>query len=85
DRYGNTPLHEAAISGHKAMVVSLVKKFATPENKEYSGEINKRNNFGDTPLHLALQFGHQDIAKFLVKNHTDPNIRNNKGMTALEL
>ncbi|KAG0133858.1 hypothetical protein HOY82DRAFT_537841 [Tuber indicum] len=85
DQYGNTPLHEAAISGHKSMLVSLVKKLATPEYQAYSGEINKRNNFGDTSLHLAFQFDHQDIVGILVKNRVDPNIRNKKGMTAREL
>ncbi|KAG0634630.1 hypothetical protein HOY80DRAFT_1097675 [Tuber brumale] len=84
-QYGNTPLHEAAISGHKLMLASLVKKFATPEYKEYSGQINKQNAFGDTPLHLAFQFDHQDIVEFLVENRADLTIRNRHGVTAQEL
>ncbi|KAG0633372.1 hypothetical protein HOY80DRAFT_1106235 [Tuber brumale] len=84
-QYGNTPLHEAAISGHKPMLAGLLKKFATPEYKEYSDQINKQNAFGDTPLHLAFRFDHQDIVEFLVKNHADLTIKNSHGVTASEL
>ncbi|KAG0133868.1 hypothetical protein HOY82DRAFT_639146 [Tuber indicum] len=84
-QYGNTPLHEAAISGHKPMLAGLLKKFATPEYKDYSGQINKQNHFGDTPLHLAFRFDHQDIVEFLVKNHADLTIKNGSGATASEL
>jgi len=55
DRNGNTPLHEVVFSGHLPMVVSLVGKFATPEYKAYSNQINKQNSCGNTPLHLAIQ------------------------------
>ncbi|KAG0133875.1 hypothetical protein HOY82DRAFT_639186 [Tuber indicum] len=85
DQHGNTPLHEAAISGHILMLAGLVKKFTTPEYRAYSGQINKQNEFGDTPLHLAIQFDRPDIAKFLVENHADLAIENSQGLTALKL
>ena len=85
DRNGNTPPHEAVISGHLPMVVSLVKKFATPEYKAYSNQINQQNSCGNTPLHLAIQFDHPDIAEFLVKNGADPTVKNCAHVTASEL
>ena len=54
DQNGNTPLHEAVASGHLTMVVSLAGKFATPEYKAYSNQINQQNSCGNTPLHLAI-------------------------------
>ncbi|PUU84183.1 hypothetical protein B9Z19DRAFT_1118285 [Tuber borchii] len=85
DQNGNTPLHEAIISGHLPMVVSLVGKFATPEYKAYSNQINKQNSCGNTPLHLAIQFDHPEIAEFLFKNGADPTIKNCAHMSASEL
>ncbi|PUU84181.1 ankyrin repeat-containing domain protein, partial [Tuber borchii] len=76
DQNGNTPLHEAVISGHFPMVESLVGKFATPEYKAYSNQINKQNPYGNTPLHLAIQFDHPEIAEFLFKYGADPTIKN---------
>ncbi|KAG0633369.1 hypothetical protein HOY80DRAFT_1106232 [Tuber brumale] len=84
-QHGNTPLHEAAISGHILMLAGLVEKFATPKYRAYSGQINQQNEFGDTPLHLAFQFDHPDIAKFLVENHADLTIKNSQGLTAAKL
>ncbi|PWW78015.1 ankyrin, partial [Tuber magnatum] len=81
DEYGNTPLHEAAISGHWPMLVGLVRKFATPQYKKHGDQINKRNRSGNTPLHLAFQFDHPDMVKFLVENHADPTIKNNEEVT----
>jgi len=81
----NTPLHEAAISGHWLMLAGLVKKFITPEYRGCSDEINKKNQQGNTPLHLALQFDHPGMVEFLSKNGADPSIKNSDRMTALEL
>ncbi|KAG0634634.1 hypothetical protein HOY80DRAFT_1097687 [Tuber brumale] len=84
-KYGNTPLHEAAISGHSLMLQGLVKKFKELGPEIYSTQINKKNKFGDTPLHLAVRFDHLDIVDLLVKNHANCSIRNNHGVTASEL
>ncbi|KAG0634628.1 hypothetical protein HOY80DRAFT_1097671 [Tuber brumale] len=84
-QYGNTPLHEATISGHRPMLEALVRKFKTLGYKTYSDQINKKNKFGDTSLHLAFQFDYPDIVEFLVKNHADQTIKNRRGMTALKL
>ena len=83
DSEGNTPLHEAAISGHSSMLKALVKKVQT--YKPYSNEINKKNHSGNTPLHLAFQFDHVEIVELLVEKGADTTIKNNAQMTALEL
>ena len=85
DQNGNTPLHEAVIWGHFPMVVSLIGKFATPEYKAYSNQINQQNSCGNTPLHLAIQFDHPEIAEFLFKNGADPTIKNCAHVSASEL
>ncbi|PUU84170.1 hypothetical protein B9Z19DRAFT_1060428 [Tuber borchii] len=84
DRNSNTPLHEAAISGHWPMLVGLVKKFAAPAYSTYR-EINKKNHHGNTPLHLAFQFDHPDMVEFLSKNGADLSIKNGDQLTASEL
>jgi len=83
DQNGNTPLHEAALSGHSSMLKALVKRFAG--DKAYSNEINKKNHSGNTPLHLAFQFDHTEIVELLVQNGADTAIKNNAKMTAQEL
>ena len=85
DQNGNTPLHEAVISGHFPVVVSLVGKFATLEYKAYNNQINQQNPYGNTPLHLAIQFDHPEIAEFLFENGADPTIKNYAHVSASEL
>ena len=83
DHDGNTPLHEAAISGHSSMLKALVKKLA--RHKTYSTSINEKNHFGNTPLHLAFQFDRPEMVELLVKGGADATIKNNAQMTASEL
>ena len=83
DQDGNTPLHEAAISGHSSMLKALVKRFTG--DSTYCNEINKKNHSGNTPLHLALQFDHTEIVELLVKRGADTTIKNNSQLTAFEL
>ena len=83
DQDGNTPLHEAAISGHRHMVVGLVERFK--EDRAYSEEINKTNRYGNTPLHLAFQFDYPKIVRFLTESGADLTIKNNAQVTAPQL
>jgi len=83
DQDGNTPLHEAAISGHSSMTKALVTRFAG--YRECSDEINKKNHAGNTPLHLAFQFDHAVIVELLVEEGADATIKNNAELTASEL
>ncbi|PUU84158.1 ankyrin repeat-containing domain protein, partial [Tuber borchii] len=81
DQDGNTPLHEAAISGHSSMLQALVTRFT--QDRAYNNEINKKNHSGNTALHLAFQFDHMEIVELLVKKGADTTIKNNAQMTAL--
>ncbi|PUU77227.1 ankyrin repeat-containing domain protein, partial [Tuber borchii] len=83
DLDGNTPLHEAAISGHSSMLQDLVKELRG--SRVSSNEINKTNHCGNTPLHLAFQFDHPDIVDLLIKEGADVTIKNNARLTASEL
>ena len=83
DHDGNTPLHEAAISGHSSMLKALVKKLAGYST--YSTQINKKNHSGNTPLHLAFQFDHPEIVELLVRGGASGIIKNNAQMTPSEL
>lgn len=56
DEQENTPLHWAALNGHKH-VVELILSEKT--------EINARNIGGWTPLHMATYNGHEDVARIL--------------------
>ena len=83
DPCGNTPLHTAAIFGHRPMLQALVKRFAG--GAAYSNEINTKNHNGNTALHLAFQFDHPEIVELLVKRGADTTIENNDHFTASEL
>ena len=83
DHDGNTPLHEAAISGHSLMLKDLIKKLRGA--RMCSDEVNKTNHSGNTPLHLAFQFDHPEIVDLLVKAGADQTIKNNAQLTASEL
>ena len=83
DQDGDTPLHEAASSGHSSMLRALIKELRV--QRVCSNEINKTNHCGNTPLHLAFQFDHPEIVDLLVKEGADLTIKNNAQLTATEL
>merc|ERR1712098_515100 len=74
DRFGDTPLHNAAMKGH-AEIASLL----------FPNGANVGNNEGNTPLHLAIANGHENVASQLVKLGADGNLKNNDGKTAKDL
>ncbi|PUU77234.1 ankyrin repeat-containing domain protein, partial [Tuber borchii] len=75
DHDGNTPLHEAAISGHSSMLKALIKELA--RHNTDSTIINEKNHFGNTPLHLAFQFDHPEIVDLLLQGGANATIKNN--------
>ncbi|PUU77231.1 ankyrin repeat-containing domain protein, partial [Tuber borchii] len=83
DQDGDTPLHEAARSGHSSMLRALIKELRV--QRVCSNEINKTNHCGNTPLHLAFQFDHPEIVDLLIKEGADLTIMNNAQLTASEL
>ena len=75
DTYLMTPLHWAALYGHKDMTELLLMKQA---------EINAADNTGRTPLFCAVSKGHIDVADLLLSRGADVNARPN-GETPLDL
>jgi ankyrin repeat protein len=56
---GWTPLHFAAVNGHKEIVELLIAK---------SANVNAKNGSGETPLDWAIEKTHTEIADLLRKN-----------------
>lgn len=65
DELGNTPLHYAALNGHRSSAELLLK---------YDASTNIPDNNGNYPLHLAAWNGHADVAKVLI--NTGPSRAN---------
>jgi ankyrin repeat protein len=59
DKYGFTPLHQAAFFGHRDIVEFLIAEGA---------DVNAKNNAGSTPLYLAKGKGHKEIAALLTQH-----------------
>ena len=63
-----TPIHHAAIEGHKALIKYLIEKGA---------KINEINSIGYTPLHYAAQAGNNEVVEMLIANGAELNLRDN--------
>jgi len=74
DRYGNTPLHRAALKGCYCAVKILLCKGADTN-------IMNKNNW--TALHNAADGGHCDVMGELFNNRADVNSKNSDGSTPL--
>ncbi len=75
DKYGNTPLHDAALYGHVDVATLLLDRGANVENKtKYSGF---------TALHNAAWRGHLDVATLLLDRGADVESKTKSGYTAL--
>ena len=59
DRFGFTPLREAAWYGHKEIAELLLAKGA---------EVNMKNKYSKTPLDWAIDFKHTELADLLRKH-----------------
>jgi len=58
DKYGNTPLHSAAVLGHAEIARLLLEHGADP---------SIRNDLGRTPLDLARDRGHEGVVRVIEK------------------
>ena len=58
----NTPLHLAAVNGHKHVAEALI---------QHGSDVNIRNNLEQTPLHVAAQNGHKHTAEVLIQHGSD--------------
>ncbi len=72
---GYTPLHAAAMKGHKWAVDELLARGADPNACAFSD--------GLTPLMLAAGLGCKDVAELLLANGANIHLRDNAGKTAL--
>ena len=73
-RKGMTPLHWAAVKGHKDVVLLLLDRGA---------DLNIACEAGATPLYDAAHEGHIDVVRLFLDRGADPNLANLIGVTAL--
>jgi ankyrin repeat protein len=75
NRYGITPLAEAAVIGNPAMIGKLLKAGA---------DANEKNGDGQTPLMAVARTGNVESARLLLDRGADVNAKENwRGQTAL--
>ena len=72
---GASPLHCAALSGHRETVEFLINN---------NTNVNASDNGGETPLHCASAGGHIEIIRLLIARGADVNIRNAEGASVLD-
>ena len=73
---GETPLHQAALGGHKEVAELLIGKDA---------DVNaKGDDSGVTPLHFAALEGQKEMAELLMAKGTDVNAKGDDGKTPLD-
>jgi len=63
DRFGQTPLWQAARKGHEGVVKLLLEKGAEPDSKDYYN--------GWTPLFCATRRRHAAVVKLLLRASLD--------------
>ena len=74
DKYGETPLHQAALWGHQDVAELLLA---------IKAEVNAKDNEGQTPLHWAAFGGDKAVAELLLASKAEVNAKDNHGKTAL--
>jgi ankyrin repeat protein len=73
-----TALHFAAQAFDLTSVRALI---------EYGGDVNAQDDFGNTPLWRATfnSRGRGDVIKFMLAHGADKNLKNNSGISAMDL
>ena len=74
DNQDRTPLHFAAVGGHKDVAALLLASGA---------DVNAKDKNGWTPLHWAAERGHKDVAQLLLASKAEVNAQNSTGATPL--
>ena len=74
DAFGYTPLHDAALEGHKDMVELLLAKGA---------DVNAKDKDGNTPLHEAAYTNDRGFVELLLAEGAEVNAKNSSGSTPL--
>ncbi|KAF4929563.1 Vegetative incompatibility protein HET-E-1 [Colletotrichum viniferum] len=80
DDFGNTPLHTATLANNV-----LGMRVLLYANKKAPSDYNCKGESGDTPLHMACRMGYRAAVKVLVEAGADPYIRNDDGLTAMDI
>jgi len=75
DESGRTPLHYAALRGHKEIAELLIAKGA---------DVNAKDDNGRTPLYEAAFNGGKEIAELLIGKGADVNAMDDDGRTPLD-
>lgn len=75
NKTGWTPLHYAASGGHLSLISLLL------ENSAY---IDAESPNGTTPLMMAAMYGTPAAVKLLLREGADPQLRNQKKLSALQ-
>ena len=99
NEHGWTPLHWAAVMGHKGMMELLLAHGAEVNVHEAAagGLLEKvkallkdnpdvvfsKDSNGATPLQVAAGYGHRDVAELLLASQADVNAKNPFGQTPL--
>jgi ankyrin repeat protein len=73
---GRTPLHLAALRGHRPVAESMLASGAS---------VDASDQYGLTPLHLAALRGHQSIAELLLASGAYIDAKGKSGTTPLRL
>ncbi len=76
DRYGNTPLHFAAMSGLDDYASTLI---------ELGANTNLKNYMELSPLHIAVLRNDEELTDALINSGAEINIQGNTGYTALHI
>ncbi len=76
NKTGWTPLHYAATGGHLAIVELLL---------EHHAYIDAESPNGTTPLMMAAQYGSIGAVKLLLEAGADPGLKNQLGLSAIDL
>ncbi|XP_038710567.1 protein VAPYRIN-like isoform X2 [Tripterygium wilfordii] len=74
DQYGLTPLHAAAIRGHKDIALRLLA---------LGVDLECQDNEGHSPLHLAVEGGWMGTVEVLVNNGANVNAKTKRGATPI--
>jgi ankyrin repeat protein len=83
DDFGRTPLHWAALNGHKSMAELLLSKGADPNAAINAGA--RAGTPGQTPLHFAAQNGYRNVCEALLAGKADLNAKDSYEQTPLHL
>jgi len=74
--YGAILLFDAAASGNKQIVASLLQRHINP---------NTRGQVGETPLSTALSNGHVEVALLLIEHGAKDEIKSKRGPSMMEM